>query len=93
MSEAKQILAANNKSGTGRKNYGLFTIKALDHNKPEELRFIVSVERAGTDRVYSNYLKKGTSEQIRSYMSSDEGFDEIFNSVYSLSDSVDQFWK
>ena len=82
-----------NGPGTRRKNIGTFTVKALDRNKPDELRFIVSVVRAGTDYMYSNYLKKGSSEQIRNFMFSEEGFEEIFNSVYTLSDKVDQFFK
>ncbi len=74
-----------------RDNDGILEIICFDRSRTENWYLILHVLQKNEEFGYNDYIKSGTDlEEIRSFLLSDEGIQRIFDSMYSLSGSVDE---
>lgn len=64
----------------------------LSYEHPGKLRLRLGVVRAGTDRLYSNFLPKADAEETVRYLRDPASHEEWAEMVSHLSESVDDFW-
>lgn len=73
-------------------NEALISIEA-DQGQPKDMRRLsIGVHRMNSDRITSNYMLKGTKREILDYLKKAEVNSEFIKTVYSLSDSVDDYY-
>lgn len=72
-------------------NEGLLFIEYDGENPKTQRRLSVGVHNKNSDRLISNYLFKGTKQEILEYLQNDKNKDEIIQSVNNLSDKTDKF--
>lgn len=70
-------------------NHGLMRIENRNGNA-RMLR--LGVHRKGSDRLYSNYLKTGTNEELIAYLRDPANIPQWLETVAHLSDKVDSFF-
>lgn len=73
----------------GTENLGALEIESLSR-EPGDRLLKVSVLRKGTDRAYSHFLRKGSSEALKAYLEEKACFDGMWQSVWELSSDVDR---
>ncbi len=73
----------------GTKNEALLHIDGM---KESEVIFRLDVLRKGTQRAYSHYLKSCPHSDVLCYIFKSNDRDDIYNSIVSLSEKVDEYW-
>lgn len=75
----------------GTQNVGVITLM-LSYGSTEEWRVFVGAMRRGTDWQASHSMWKGSKEEMLAKLLSQEGQQEIYESVMELSAKVDEHW-
>ncbi len=70
-------------------NMGILTIQP---NCGSDSYLMLQVVRQGSDRAYTDFLKRGTIEEIYEYLENDDCEQELKEAMKRLSDSVDEYY-
>lgn len=73
----------------GTRNEGILQVS---YKGPGECSLRLGVYRAGTDRLFSNFLPSGSNEELVRYLKDPASHAEWLKLVKGLSDKADDFW-
>ncbi len=77
----------------GTRNVAFLEVQHHTTAPPAERSASVGVLRDGTDRMYSNFLMRGTKAEILEYLRAGERKAMLESSVMRLSRNVDKYWR
>lgn len=73
-------------------NETLFSIEPDAKDFKDIRRMSIAVHRKNSDRIISNYMFKGTKEEVLNYLKDEKNYAEFKQTVNSLSNSVDEYY-
>ncbi|MCD7780279.1 MAG: hypothetical protein LUH05_06360 [Candidatus Gastranaerophilales bacterium] len=73
-------------------NEAIISIEHDELNPKESRRLSVGVHHNNKDRLFSNYILKGTKKEILSYLNNTDNHKEILDSVNNLSQKTDEYY-
>ena len=74
------------------KNEALITIEADAKDYKNQRRVSIGVHHQNSDRVVSNYMFKGTKQEIIDYLKDSKNFPEFTQTVNELSTAIDDYY-
>ena len=76
----------------GTENKGFFIVESAEAGSPDDRYLQIGVCRDGTDRLTSNYLSRGTNQELIDYLSRAHLTEALANAFSLLSEKTDDYW-
>ncbi|MCD7740426.1 MAG: hypothetical protein LUH11_03660 [Candidatus Gastranaerophilales bacterium] len=73
-------------------NEAVFTIEHDELNPKNSRRLSIGVHHNNMDRLFSNYVLKGTKQEILDYLKNKDNYKDILEIVNNLSEKTDEYY-
>ena len=73
-------------------NKAQFIVEADGKDFKDQRRVSIGVHHKNSDRVISNYMFKGTKQEVLAYLNNPENFEDFTKTVNELSTAVDDYY-